>query len=175
MTLFDSWSNLHGNAAQNARRASVARGQELFNSKPIAITGVAGLNDNLNVPVIHGSCTLCHDTPNVGNQSVSAPLNIGLADALRRTPDMPLYTLRNKTTGETTETTDPGRSLISGKWRDIGKMKGPVLRGLPARAPYFHNGSAATLGDVLDFYDTRFSIGLTAQEKQDLIAFLCSL
>lgn len=175
MTLFDSWSNLHGNAAQNARRASVARGQELFNSKPIAITGVAGLNDNLNVPVIHGSCTLCHDTPNVGNHSVSAPLNIGLADALRRTPDMPLYTLRNKTTGETTETTDPGRSLISGKWRDIGKMKGPVLRALPARAPYFHNGSAATLGDVLDFYDTRFSIGLTAQEKQDLIAFLCSL
>jgi cytochrome c peroxidase len=175
MTLFDSWSNLHGNAAQNARRASVARGQELFNTKPIAITGVAGLNDNLNLAVIHGSCTLCHDTPNVGNHSVSAPLNIGLADALRRTPDMPLYTLRNKTTGETTETTDPGRSLISGRWRDIGKMKGPVLRGLPARAPYFHNGSAATLGDVLDFYDTRFSIGLTAQEKQDLIAFLCSL
>jgi cytochrome c peroxidase len=175
VNLFDSWSNLHGKSAQSARRAAVARGQELFNSKPIAITGVAGLNDNLNLPVIRGSCTLCHDTPNVGNHSVSAPLNIGLSDALRRTPDMPLYTLRNKTTGETTETTDPGRSLISGKWRDIGKMKGPILRGLAARAPYFHNGSAATLGDVVDFYDTRFSIGLTAQEKADLIAFLCCL
>ena len=70
------------------------------------------------------------------------------------------------------QTTDPGRALISGKWRDIGKVKGPVLRGLAARAPYFHNGSATTLEDVVDFYDTRFSIGITEQEKADLIAFL---
>jgi len=54
-------------------------------------------------------------------------------------------------------------------------MKGPILRGLAARAPYFHNGSAATLSDVLDFYDTRFNIGFTAREKSDLIAFLQSL
>lgn len=172
MTLFDSWANLHGNSPQNANRTAVARGQQLFNSKPIAITGVGGLNDNLHLPVIQGTCTLCHDTPNVGNHSVSAPLNIGLSDASRRTPDMPLYTLRNKTTGQLTQTTDPGRSLVSGKWSDIGKLKGPVLRGLAARPPYFHNGSAATLGDVVDFYDTRFSIGFTAQEKADLIAFL---
>jgi len=103
------------------------------------------------------------------------PLNIGLADASRRTPDLPLYTLRNKTTGELQQTTDPGRALITGKWSDIGKMKGPILRGLAARAPYFHNGSAATLSDVVDFYDTRFDIGFTAQEKSDLIAFLQSL
>lgn len=172
MTLFDAWANLHGNSAQNANRAAVARGQQLFNSKPITVTGVAGLNDKLNLPVIQGSCTLCHDTPNVGNHSVSAPLNIGISDASRRTPDMPLYTLRNKLTGATTQTTDPGRALISGKWSDIGKVKGPVLRGLAARAPYFHNGSAATLEDVVNFYDTRFSIGFTAQEKSDLIAFL---
>jgi cytochrome c peroxidase len=172
MTLFDAWGNLHGNGPQNVDRAAVARGQQLFNSKPIAVTGVAGLNDNLNLPVIQASCTLCHDSPNVGDHSVSAPLNIGITDASRRTPDMPLYTLRNKLTGELRQTTDPGRALISGKWRDIGKTKGPVLRALAARAPYFHNGSAATLDDVVNFYDTRFSIGFTAQEKSDLVAFL---
>lgn len=175
MTLFDGWENLRGNGPQVANRAAVARGQKIFNTKPITITGVGGLNDNLNLPVIQGTCTLCHDTPNVGNHSVGAPLNIGLSDASRRTPDMPLYTLRNKTTGAITETMDPGRALISGKWNDIGKTKGPILRGLAARAPYFHNGSAATLSDVLDFYDGRFGIGFTAQERSDLIAFLQSL
>ena len=38
-----------------------------------------------------------------------------------------------------------------------------MLRALASRAPYFHNGSAATLEDVVDFYDTRFSIGLTTR------------
>ena len=73
------------------------------------------------------------------------------------------------------QTTDPGRALITGKWADIGKFKGPILRALAARAPYFHNGSAATLDDVVDFYDTRFGIGLTAQEQADLVAFLRTL
>jgi cytochrome c peroxidase len=103
------------------------------------------------------------------------PLNIGISDESRRTPDMPLYTLRHKRKRAVIKTTDPGRALISGKWADIGKFKGPTLRALAARPPYFHNGSAGTLGDVVDFYDARFNIGFTAQEKQDLIAFLRSL
>jgi cytochrome c peroxidase len=103
---------------------------------------------------------------------VPAPLNIGIADESRRTPDMPLYTFQNKTTGETISTTDPGRALITGKWKHLGRFKGPILRGLAARAPYFHNGSAADLSAVVDFYDQRFGIGFTPQEKADLIAFL---
>jgi len=54
-------------------------------------------------------------------------------------------------------------------------MKGPILRGLPARAPYFHNGSADSLSDVIDFYDKRFNIGFTPQEKKDLVVFLSAL
>ena len=100
------------------------------------------------------------------------PLNIGLTDASRRTPDLPLYYLRRKTTMETVTTTDPGRAMVTGKWNDIGKFKGPILRALAARAPYFHNGSAATLEEVVDFYNTRFTIGLTRREKADLVAFL---
>ena len=100
---------------------------------------------------------------------------IGISDASRRTPDMPLYTLRNKATGATVQTTDPGRALITGKWADVGLFKGPILRGLASRAPYFHNGSAADLDAVVDFYNTRFNIRLSAQEHADLVAFLRAL
>jgi cytochrome c peroxidase len=65
--------------------------------------------------------------------------------------------------------------MVTGKWRDIGKFKGPTLRALAARAPYFHDGSAATLADVIDFYNTRFQIGLTDRERADLLAFLRAL
>jgi len=49
------------------------------------------------------------------------------------------------------------------------------LRGLAARAPYFANGSAKTLRAVVDFYDRRFDMKLTDQEKEDLINFLGAL
>ena len=104
-----------------------------------------------------------------------APLDIGLTDVARRTADLPLYTLRNKLTGELIDTTDPGRALLTGKWQDVGRFKGPVLRGLAARAPYFHNGSAKDLSEVIDFYNQRFGIGLSTSEKADLVAFLRSL
>jgi cytochrome c peroxidase len=173
--LYDVWDTpIPGGGVVEARLA-VARGQRLFNSKPIQIAGVKGLNDDLHIPVLSGTCTTCHDTPSAGNHSIPAPLNIGLTDASRRTPDLPLYTLRNKQTLATVQTTDPGRALISGKWNDIGKFKGPILRGLAARAPYFHNGSATDLGAAVDFYDERFGIGFTEEEKADLVASLRTL
>ncbi|HMM56104.1 MAG TPA: cytochrome c peroxidase [Rudaea sp.] len=175
MHLFDAWATQHGNGRSERARAAIQRGEVLFNTFPITITGVAGLNDVTGQPSIQGHCSTCHDTPNVGNHSVGAPLDIGLTVAARRTPDMPLYTLTNNQTGASVQTTDPGRALLTGKWADIGKFKGAILRGLAARAPYFHNGSAATLMDVVNFYDTRFNIGLDAQQKQDLAAFLAAL
>ncbi len=172
-TLFQGWSFVNsGLTSVDEARLSIARGEEIFNTRPININGVSGLNDELKVDTIRGTCTTCHDTPNVGDHSVAAPLNIGLTDALRRTADLPLYTLENKQTGQMVQTTDPGRALITGKWKDIGRFKGPILRGLAARAPYFHNGSAATLNDVVKFYDDRFELKLTPREKADLVAFL---
>jgi cytochrome c peroxidase len=88
---------------------------------------------------------------------------------------MPLYTFKKMPKGPTVQTTDPGRALISGKFEDIGKFKGPILRGLAARAPYFHNGSAKDLDAVVDFYDSRFDMNLTSQEHRDLVAFLATL
>jgi len=159
-------------------RADIAAGEKLFNTAPLTITNVRGLNDSAAVghaTSFQGTCTTCHDAPNVGDHSVSLPIDIGITDGSRRTPDMPLYTLRNLTTGDLRQTTDPGRALLTGRWKDIGKFKGPVLRGVAARAPYFHNGSAADLNAVLDFYEDRFDLDFTDQERSDLIAFLNSL
>jgi cytochrome c peroxidase len=179
-SIFDAWRDLPGGGSTNEARRAVARGQAVFNTRAFTISGVAGLN--LNSPFdpplpesFQGTCTTCHDTPNSGNHSIVAPLDIGLADASRRTPDMPLYTLRNKADGQIVQTTDPGRALISGRFADIGKFKGPILRGLAARAPYFHNGSAADLGAVVDFYNERFGAGIVGSEREDLIAFLRAL
>ena len=177
-TLYDNWKDSVGKTnGTDGARGAVARGMILFNTKPISITGVKGLNDALDMTTIPGTCTSCHDTPNAGDHSVALPIDIGIADESRRTPDLPLYTLHKVGEPEDVviKTTDPGRALITGLWKDIGKFKGPTLRALSARAPYFHNGLAATLDDVVLFYDERFGIGLTAQERSDLVAFLRTL
>lgn len=171
MFLFQAWLTTPGYGS----RASIARGAKLFGTREIDITRVGGLNDALNIPVIKGTCTTCHDTPNIGNHSVALPIDIGLTDEQFRTPDMPLYTLRNIQTGSTRKTSDPGRALLTGRWSDIGKFKGPVLRGLAARPPYFHNGHGKDLNAVVDFYKTRFGVQFTDTETTDLINFLNSL
>ncbi|HEY0254464.1 MAG TPA: hypothetical protein VGC41_23210, partial [Kofleriaceae bacterium] len=178
-TEYAAWNNAPGGGTE-AARASIARGEALFNSFPITISDVPGLTTaSPFVPplptTLTGTCGTCHDTPGGGNHSIVAPLNIGLTDASRRTADMPLYTLRNLSTGATIQTTDPGRALITGKWADIGKFKGPILRGLAARAPYFHNGFAADLDAVVDFYNDRFTMDLSQQQHDDLVAFLGAL
>jgi cytochrome c peroxidase len=185
MTLYDAWRGVAAapematdavrSFSSTVARRAIARGQALFNGKPIAIRGVKGLNDDLGIETLTGTCTTCHNAPNAGDHSIPMPLDIGVADAARRTPDMPLYTLRDKASGQTLQTTDPGRALITGKWKDIARFKGPILRALATRAPYFHNGTAADLDAVVDFYDTRFGIGFTRDEKADLIAFLRAL
>ena len=174
-SLYNGWTNFAGSDAASQKKASIARGQDIFNNHPIRIAGVGGLNDKLGIATINGTCTTCHDAPNVGDHSVALPLDIGLTGPNQRFGDQPLYTMKNKTTGATIQTTDPGRAMITGKWADMNKFKGPILRGLASRAPYFHNGSANTLTDVIKFYDTQFHIGLDATQFVDLANFLATL
>ncbi len=65
--------------------------------------------------------------------------------------------------------------LITGKCKDLGQFKVPRWRGLAARAPFFHGGNAATLRVLVEFYNTRFTMGLSEQDKQDLVNFLGTL
>jgi cytochrome c peroxidase len=55
------------------------------------------------------------------------------------------------------------------------EVEGSDFARLAARAPYFHNGGAATLMDAVNFYDQRFNLNLSAQQKSDLVAFLKTL
>src|SRR5579863_3515918 len=106
-SLFNAWVN-----SKNAAQASITRGQTLFNSLPITISGVAGINDVVGLPTsFSGTCGTCHDTPNVGDHSVSIPLNIGVGDVNGPldVSYLPVFTLVNKVTNETVQTTDPGR------------------------------------------------------------------
>ena len=149
--LYDAWAACAGTDARDRRRQAIARGEQIFNTTKINITGVAGLNDVLKQPSIAGFCGTCHDTPNVGDS-----LGKGTAEHRRRRrraesppaldiSGLPVFTLwctLGRLAGQIFQVTDPGRALITGQCADIGKLKGPILRGLAARAPYFHNGSA---------------------------------
>ena len=191
---FDAWATM----PSDSPRAAVARGQQIFNSKAINITGVAGINDDVaagglvsgGIPSLTGTCGTCHDTPNVGNHSFPTPLNIGTGDPSASNSSvnlggldvsyLPTITVcKLDATGAPTSncktTTDLGQALIDGNFDHVGKIKGPILRGLSARAPYFHNGSAQTLLDAVRFYEDRFGLVLTTQEESDLVAFLSSL
>jgi cytochrome c peroxidase len=186
-TEYAAWEDLLSSGELNPGQASVARGEILFNTKTFTINGVNGLNlfasDPLGANPIVGTCGTCHDSPNVGNHSLKLAIDIGVPDANPPALDisgLPLFTVTCTGTGAlpagyTFHVTDLGRATISGKCQDVGKVKGPILHGLAARAPFFQNGSAATLTDVVNFYDQRFNIGLTNQETADLVAFLQTL
>jgi hypothetical protein len=206
MTLFAPWANLTADVQErdeerraDARRA-VAAGELVFDTAPIEITNVRGLNDNaaLGKPESFvGHCTSCHDTPNIGNHSLPLPLDIGTSHATGAgmesdpaiaaglaelsMPDLPVYLINGCPNPfapgepESFYTSDPGKALITGQCSDFNRVKGPILRGLPARAPYFHNGAAADLQELVKFYDQRFGMHLTDQQQSDLIAFLNSL
>ena len=192
-TLFAAWADLPGNNPNVPARESVARGEILFNTTPVVIQDVKGLNDALGQTTIVGTCTTCHDTPQVWDHSFSVPLDIGISDvpagpsdplaqslAQLNSPLVPIYSLRCSTKlgapiNETIQTTDPGRALITGRCQDIGKFKGPILRGLAGHAPYFQNGAADSLEQVVEFYNLRFQMGLKGGDIQDLVNFLSSL
>lgn len=210
-TLYSAWEkgNYRSGDADGSRgedrdsdrkemREKIAAGEKLFNTAPAIITDVRGLNDNpaLKSPTsIVGTCTTCHDTPNVGNHSFPLPLDIavsrqagyerssGIINGLKKlsVADLPVYEIRDcfdpKDPGRPVVfyTSDPGKALISGQCSDVNRVKGPILRGLAARAPYFHNGSAANLTELVEFYNERFQMNFTSKEKEELIAFLNSL
>ena len=180
-------------------RQAVAAGEQIFNTFPLKITAVRGLNDNpaLGSPaLINGFCTTCHDTPNVGNHSFPLPLDIGTSHSAKQetnaqiaggasqlsVANLPVFELSGCPDPQNPSqilppfyTSDPGKALISGFCSDINRIKGPILRGLAARAPFFHNGSAADLNEIANFYNQRFQMNLTDQQKAQLVAFLKTL
>lgn len=177
MKNFSAWLNNPGttDAKVDAKRRSIARGEVLFNTRTFNPRNLTNIPIDLKISLNRVTCSSCHNTPQAGGASTPLAVSIFTDDSGLRTPDLPLYTLRNKITGAVMKTMDPGIAMQSGKWEDIGRFKVPSLRGLASRAPYFHNGSAETLFDVVSHYDTTFAMFLTGQELADLVAFLGAL
>jgi len=172
---------------RHASRQSVARGEQIFNNRPITDRALDGT-------LLIETCSTCHNAFNAGNMShslVGRPFagvaGVRVSEAPFRTPDLPLYTFKEKIPPfRTLVTTDPGQALITGATRDWNRFKSTNLRGLAARAPYFHNGMAARIADIVNHYDVVMNPvdaagnpistpRFTAEEKADLIAFLESL
>lgn len=81
---------------------------------------------------------------------------------------------------------DVGRAGVTGRADDRGRFRTPTLRNVALTAPYFHDGSAATLADVVEFYDRGGAtvagrppevspLHLSKAERADLVAFLEAL
>jgi hypothetical protein len=158
--IYDAWLGATGDRAQR-RRAAIARGQEIFNFKTFG-NGA--------------TCSRCHNAPNVGSSSTFRMLSSRAAEPspeLRHV--LPVITIRNKATGEVSEVTDFGRAASTGLWADVGRFRVPPLRGLAARAPYFHNGRARTLMELIKHYEDVFNIDFEGTERKDLEAFLSAL
>lgn len=181
--LYTPWDAISGNTAAEKMQESIVRGEALFNTQTFNITGVAGFNDVLGQKSITGTCSTCHNTANVGNRSVDGTMEIGTDltnDSAIDFAGLPLFTIQCNTgplAGTTYQTTDPGRALITGLCVDIGKVKVPSMRGLAVRAPYFHNGSAKTLPDVITHYEHIFGITppFTPKQIKDLTNFMNTL
>lgn len=193
--LFDSWKNPAALSkeltdAQREFRASVARGNDVFMFRQFWIRDVAHINSlGLGNP-IKRTCSTCHNTQMTGQDLAPGWVDVGTVNYPTWTEppvfsdkaELPVFKLTcskdappHPYLGRLIYTNDPGRALITGKCADIGSIVMGQFRGLAARAPYFSNGSARTLRELVDFYDRRFDMKLAEQEKVDLVNFLSVL
>lgn len=170
--------------AQRKFRASVARGVEVFSRRTFLIRDSAGIS---NIPLgnpIRDGCSLCHNMLRSGMDVAPGQVDIGTTNAPHAdgSPELPLFKLTCKPgarphpyLGPVVFTQDPGFALTTGRCRDIGKITMQQFRGLAARSPYFSNGSARTIEDIVKFYDRRYNIGYTPQEIEDLVNLMSVL
>jgi cytochrome c peroxidase len=101
-------------------------------------------------------------------------------------PDLTDGRFHNVGAGMQRRVQDLGRYDVTKKDADRGAFRTPILRNLSDTFPYMHDGSLATLEDVIDFFDRggfpnpQLSpeikpLGLSAEEKRDLLSFLGTL
>jgi hypothetical protein len=181
---FDAWRSEAPEGEAAAFRASAARGYDVFFTRPFFIRDAMHINTTGIGNPAKRTCATCHAMQMTGMALSAGWVDVGTTNApfADESPDLPLFKVTCEPDapphlflGRVIYTSDPGRALISGRCRDVGAIVMGQLRGLSARAPYFSNGSAASLRELVDFYDRRFNIRFSEQEKQDLVNFLSVL
>ncbi|HTC36128.1 MAG TPA: MFS transporter [Bryobacteraceae bacterium] len=184
--LFDVWKR-PGQSAQAEFRASIARGNDIFMFRQFWLRDATHINSiGLGNP-LKRTCATCHNAQMTGQDLSAGWVDVGTTNYPTWT-EPPLYSEARELPvfkitcdqdvpphpylGRVIYTSDPGRALISGRCIDVGSIVMQQFRGLAARAPYFSNGSMKSLRELVDFYDRRFDMKLSEQEKQDLVNFL---
>jgi hypothetical protein len=170
-------------ADERAFRLSVARGAKVFRDKTFLITDSAGINSPVGFGnPVRNSCVFCHNMTQMGNDVAPGQVDLGTTTLPFADPQpwLPLFRVTclkapHRHYGRVILTHDPGYALTTGKCADVGKITLQSNRGLAARAPYFSNGSAKDLRGIIDYYDRRYSIGYTEQEKVDLVNLMRAL
>jgi len=174
-------------------RESVARGHDVFMFRTFWIKDAMHINTvGLGNPTKR-TCSTCHGGHLTGLDAANGWMDLGTTNLPwasevplnpweKAQPQMPLFKLTCKDhidphpfLGRVIYTQDPGRALISGRCDDIGTIVIQQMRGLAGRSPYFSNGSAKDIRAIVDFYDRRFNIRYTEQEREDLINFMSTL
>jgi hypothetical protein len=169
--------------AQRAFRESVARGARVFRDKTFLISDSAGINSPIGFGnPVRNSCVFCHNMSQMGNDVAPGQVDLGtttlpFADPA---PHLPLFRITclkapHPHYGRVIYTSDPGYALTTGRCADVGKITLQSMRGLAARSPFFSNGSAKDLRGVVDYYERRYNIRYTEQEKQDLVNLMSAL
>jgi hypothetical protein len=159
-----------------AFRESVARGARVFRDKTFLITDTAGINSPIGFGnPVRNSCVFCHNMSYMGMDVAPGQVDLGTTNQpfADPAPHLPLFRITctgkpHPHYGRTILTSDPGFALTTGKCADAGRITLQSLRGMSARAPFFSNGSAKDIRTVIDYYERRYNIGYTEQEKRDL-------
>jgi cytochrome c peroxidase len=131
------------------------------------------------------NCVSCHNGP-IGSDGNLHKTGVPEHPDVLKNPVRTITMLRHYATSGMPNymnaRTDVGAYAITKDKRDIGKFRTAQLRDLKYTAPYMHNGTMATLDDVIDFYDKGGGAGselkalnLSASEKKALKAFLMSM
>ena len=169
--------------AQRAWRASVARGARLFRERTFLITDSAGINSPMGFGnPVRNSCVFCHNMSQMGNDVAPGQVDLGTTTQPFADPQpwLPLFRITclkdpHPHYGRVIQTHDPGFALTTGHCADVGKITLQSMRGLAARAPYFSNGTAKDLRAVVDYYERRYTIGYSEQDKEDLVHLMEAL
>lgn len=184
---FDAWAK----AAEDPRltpeqrewRKSVARGAAIFRDHTFLINDSSGINSRIGFGnPVRDRCAFCHNMSQMGMDVAPGQVDLGTTTLpyADPAPHLPLFKITctgqpHPHYGREIYTHDPGFALTTGRCADVGKITLQTLRGLAARPPYFSNGSAKTLREVIEYYDRRYNIGYSEQEIQDLVNLMEAL
>jgi hypothetical protein len=172
------------NTDQQAFRLSVARGVRLFRDRTFLVKDNAGITDMGFGNPVRNDCNFCHNMTKSGMDVAPGQVDLGTTNEpfADPAPHLPLFKLTCKPEfdphphlGREVFTSDPGLALTTGRCKDIGKITIQSMRGLAGRAPYFSNGTAKDIEGIVDYYERRYNIKLSDQEKQDLTNLMSAL